>query len=287
MSDIDADNSGMNKKAARHGRMNNEYFGSPFTCDPKCKADKSKPIHLKSEKIAKKGSEDSETSVNSNDRMIQIIDISVYRQVKEIRESFEDIDEIEKIYTRGAEKNLLTAQKMKIKFKKSNTTCTNKDINKSPTKKFVSGADNWKNLKKSYADAAKTRQKYKNDKEVFISQSHDQTYQHKDKRIVEDEDKEDFNQHPFFLKFKEQIINTICQVKEKLFKTESLISSTSKQISEIVTAQQALKCDKAHSILVNKLKKKKNIEEIDMQVKRKKVNVKVNQSPLMKIQNCR
>ncbi|GBB98640.1 hypothetical protein RclHR1_32890003 [Rhizophagus clarus] len=36
-------------------------------------------------------------------------------------------------------------------------TCNNKNINKPPSKKFVSGADNWKNLKKSYADAAKCK----------------------------------------------------------------------------------------------------------------------------------
>ncbi|GBB96475.1 hypothetical protein RclHR1_27630001 [Rhizophagus clarus] len=36
-------------------------------------------------------------------------------------------------------------------------TCNNKNINKPPGKKFVSGANNWKNLKKSYADAAKSK----------------------------------------------------------------------------------------------------------------------------------
>ena len=40
--------------------------------------------------------------------------------------------------------------------------CTNKDINKSSSKKFVSGADNWKNLKKSYAEATKSKQKPRN-----------------------------------------------------------------------------------------------------------------------------
>ncbi|RGB26286.1 hypothetical protein C1646_770608 [Rhizophagus diaphanus] len=171
----------------------------------------------------------------------------------------------------SSEKDLLAVQKMKIEFKKGNTSarqlywskeedricnicgnpdhmakeCNNKDINKSPTKKFVSRADNWKNLKKSYADVAKTKQKHKNEKGNVKSQLRDFLHQ----------------QH---------IINTIRQVEEKLSKTESLIGSTSKQINEIITAQQAIKCDKAHPVLTAVSKKKKDNKEIDTQAKKKK-----------------
>jgi hypothetical protein len=133
--------------------------------------------------------------------------------------------------------------------------CTNKDINKSQSKRFVSGADNWKNLKKSYADVAKSKQKTNsksNDKIPPRSRDHERN---KNKKQFEEEDAEDFNQHPAFLKFKEQIINTMRKVEEKLLKMESLIGDTSKQIGDVVTAQQALKCDKAHPVSVNKKKK--------------------------------
>ncbi|CAG8507126.1 10025_t:CDS:2 [Rhizophagus irregularis] len=73
-----------------------------------------------------------------------------------------------------------------------------------------------------------------------------------------DGDSEDFNNHPNFLKFKEQIINTMRKVEEKLLKMESLIGDTRKQISEVVTVQQAFKCDKNHKmhpVLISKKKK--------------------------------
>ncbi|EXX63038.1 hypothetical protein GLOIN_2v1885182 [Rhizophagus irregularis DAOM 181602=DAOM 197198] len=78
--------------------------------------------------------------------------------------------------------DLVVARQMNIEFKKGNAgtrqlywskeedricnicgnpthmakDCTNKDINKSHSKLFVSGTDNWKNLKKSYADVVIT-----------------------------------------------------------------------------------------------------------------------------------
>ncbi|PKY63255.1 hypothetical protein RhiirA4_491565, partial [Rhizophagus irregularis] len=138
--------------------------------------------------------------------------------------------------------------------------CTNKDINKSSSKRFISGADNWKNLKKSYADAAKSKQKTRNNSSKSNnntpSGSRDQGRTQKNHHV--EEDGEDFNQHPSFLKFKEQIINTMRKVEEKLLKMESLIGSTSKQINEVVMAQQAIKCDKAHPVLIKNKKKQQS-----------------------------
>ncbi|GBC31176.1 hypothetical protein GLOIN_2v1786507 [Rhizophagus irregularis DAOM 181602=DAOM 197198] len=88
----------------------------------------------------------------------------------------------------SSQDDLVAARQMKIEFKKGNAgtrqlywskeedricnicgnpthmakDCTNKDINKSQSKRFVSGADNWKNLKKSYADVTKSKQKPRN-----------------------------------------------------------------------------------------------------------------------------
>ncbi|CAB4430191.1 unnamed protein product [Rhizophagus irregularis] len=294
---------------------------------------KLQPIPLKPEKVVSTNNKDGDTSQNSNNRIIQVIDIPAFRQVREIRDSFEDLGEIEKIYTRGAglyqeerEKrkqfslrlsglhyqtsgydlkevmtqckgktcfipaimirgkyqrcryayihfssrdNMVAAKQMNIEFKKGNAgvrklywskeddricnicgnpthmakDCTNKDINKSSSKKFISGADNWKNLKKSYADAAKLKQKPRNNisksNNNHPSGSRDQGRTQKNHHI--EEDGEDFNQHPSFLKFKEQIISTMRKVEEKLLKMETLIGNTSKQIGEVVTAQQAIK----------------------------------------------
>ncbi|POG63871.1 hypothetical protein GLOIN_2v1783570 [Rhizophagus irregularis DAOM 181602=DAOM 197198] len=175
--------------------------------------------------------------------------------------------------------DLLAARQMNIEFKKGNAgtrqlywskeedricnicsnpthmakDCTNKDINKSHSKRFVNGADNWKNLKKSYADAAKSKQKPRNSSKSnknIPSGLRDQGKARSNHNNDED-DNEDFNNHPMFLKFKEQIINSIRKVEDKLLNMESLISDTGKQIGEVVTAQQALKCDKAHPVLVN------------------------------------
>ncbi|CAB5357617.1 unnamed protein product [Rhizophagus irregularis] len=352
----------------------------------------------KPEKVATTNDKDSDTSQNSNNRTIQVIDIPAFRQVREIRESFEDLGEIEKIYTRGAglyqvafitykdatsidyfkeqwsyhinkdivrvlplllskeerEKrkqfslrlsglhyqtsgydlkevmtqckgktcfipavmirgkyqrcryayihfssrdDLVAARQMNIEFKKGNAgtrqlywskeedricnicgnpthmakDCTNKDINKSHSKRFVSGADNWKNLKKSYADAAKSKQKPRNNSKSnnnIPSGSRDQG-RPRSNHDNNDDDSDDFNNHPMFLKFKEQIINTIRKVEDKLLNMESLISDTGKQIGEVVTAQQALKCDKAHPVPVSK-KKKNQQSDNNTEVKAKR-----------------
>ncbi|CAB5348986.1 unnamed protein product [Rhizophagus irregularis] len=111
-------------------------------------------------------------------------------------------------------------------------------------------------FKKSYADAAKSKQNSRNNSKFnknIPSGSRDQGRPRSNHDNNED-DSDDFNNHPMFLKFKEQIINTIRKVEDKLLNMESLISDTGKQIGEVVTAQQALKCDKAHPVSINKKK---------------------------------
>ncbi|GET58278.1 hypothetical protein GLOIN_2v1783570 [Rhizophagus irregularis DAOM 181602=DAOM 197198] len=108
--------------------------------------------------------------------------------------------------------------------------CTNKDINKSHSKRNNSKFN--KNIPSGSRDQGRPRSNHDNN----------------------DDDSDDFNNHPMFLKFKEQIINTIRKVEDKLLNMESLISDTGKQIGEVVTAQQALKCDKAHPVPINKKK---------------------------------
>ncbi|CAB5321481.1 unnamed protein product [Rhizophagus irregularis] len=188
----------------------------------------------------------------------------------------------------SSQDDLVAARQMKIEFKKGNAgtrqlywskeedricnicgnpthmakDCTNKDINKSQSKRFVSGADNWKNLKKSYADAAKSKQKPRNSSKSnnnIPSGSRD-LGKARSNHDNDDDDSEDFNNHPMFLKFKEQIISTIRKVEDKMLKMESLIGDTGKQISEVVTAQQALKCDKAHPVPTST--KKKNQQSV-------------------------
>ncbi|CAB4442732.1 unnamed protein product [Rhizophagus irregularis] len=123
--------------------------------------------------------------------------------------------------------------------------CTNKDINKSSSKKNNSSKSNNNNP----------------------SGSRDQGRNQKNHNIEEDD--EDFNQHPSFLKFKEQIINTMRKVEEKLLKMESLIGDTSKQIGEVVTAQQAIKCDKAHPVSISKKKKQQAEPNVEGKAKRR------------------
>ncbi|PKC67709.1 hypothetical protein RhiirA1_458107 [Rhizophagus irregularis] len=94
-------------------------------------------------------------------------------------------------------------------------------------------------LEKSYAEAAKSKQKPRNS--FNSNNNNNPSGSHDWKRVrgninnTADGDSEDFNNHPNFLKFKEQIINTMRKVEEKLLKMESLIGDTSKQISEVVT----------------------------------------------------
>ncbi|PKY53897.1 hypothetical protein RhiirA4_426377 [Rhizophagus irregularis] len=193
--------------------------------------------------------------------------------------------------------DLVAARQMNIEFKKGNAgvrklywskeddricnicgnpmhmakDCNNKDINKSTSKKFVSGADNWKNLKKSYAEAAKSRQKPKNNSKSNMHksfESRDQGRNAKNNNSIEEDD-DDFNQHPSFLKFKEQIVNTMRKVEERLLKMESLIGDTDKQINEIVTTQQAIKCDKAHPVSIQKKKKQQSEPNVEGNAKRR------------------
>ncbi|CAB5389067.1 unnamed protein product [Rhizophagus irregularis] len=63
---------------------------------------KLQPIPSKPVKVVNTDEKNNDNLQNSNGRTIQVIDISAYKQVREIRESFEDLGEIEKIYTRGA-----------------------------------------------------------------------------------------------------------------------------------------------------------------------------------------
>ncbi|PKY35928.1 hypothetical protein RhiirB3_457530, partial [Rhizophagus irregularis] len=121
--------------------------------------------------------------------------------------------------------------------------CTNKDINKSQSKRFP-----------------KNNAKFNNNNSNIPSGSRDQ------RRIQSSNDDadndEDFNNNPIFLKFKEQIINTIRKVEDKLLNMESLISDTGKQIGEFMTAQQALKYDKAHPIPTSKKKKNQQSDSV-------------------------
>ncbi|GBC16701.2 hypothetical protein GLOIN_2v1784769 [Rhizophagus irregularis DAOM 181602=DAOM 197198] len=117
-------------------------------------------------------------------------------------------------------------------------------------------------LEKSYAETAKSKQKPRNsfnsNNNNNPSGSHDRERVQGNINNTADGDSEDFNNHPNFLKFKEQIINTMRKVEEKLLKMESLIGDTRKQISEVVTVQQAFKCDKNHKmhpVLISKKKK--------------------------------
>ncbi|PKB93357.1 hypothetical protein RhiirA5_441511, partial [Rhizophagus irregularis] len=63
---------------------------------------KLQPIPSKPVKVVNTDEKNNDNLQNSNGHTIQVIDISAYKQVREIRESFEDLGEIEKIYTRGA-----------------------------------------------------------------------------------------------------------------------------------------------------------------------------------------
>uniref|UniRef100_U9SSH9 Uncharacterized protein n=1 Tax=Rhizophagus irregularis (strain DAOM 181602 / DAOM 197198 / MUCL 43194) TaxID=747089 RepID=U9SSH9_RHIID len=122
-------------------------------------------------------------------------------------------------------------------------------------------------LEKSYAETAKSKQKPRNsfnsNNNNNPSGSHDRERVQGNINNTADGDSEDFNNHPNFLKFKEQIISTIRKVEDKMLKMESLIGDTGKQISEVVTAQQALKCDKNHKmhpVLIST--KKKNQQSV-------------------------
>ncbi|GBB97588.1 hypothetical protein RclHR1_30040002 [Rhizophagus clarus] len=133
-------------------------------------------------------------------------------------------------------------------------TCNNKNINKSPGKKFVSGADNWKNLKKSYADAAKSKGANKSARPSRSTQQKrlDRDTQHSEEM---DEDESCFDQDPAILRFKETILNSLRQLETKIMNISSTLESTDKQIAAIVTAQKALHIEKG-SKLEGTMKKK-------------------------------
>ncbi|GET57257.1 hypothetical protein GLOIN_2v1885182 [Rhizophagus irregularis DAOM 181602=DAOM 197198] len=179
---------------------------------------KLQPTPLKPEKVATTNDKDSDTSQNSNNRTIQVIDIPAFRQVREIRESFEDLGEIEKIYTRGAG----LYQVAFITYKDATSIDYLKEqwsyhINKDIVRVLP--------LLLSKEEREKRKQF-----SLRLSGLHYQT-------------------SGYDLK-EEQIINTIRKVEDKLLNMESLISDTGKQIGEVVTTQQALKCDKAHPVPV-------------------------------------
>ncbi|GES90953.1 hypothetical protein GLOIN_2v1786507 [Rhizophagus clarus] len=133
-------------------------------------------------------------------------------------------------------------------------TCNNKNINKPPGKKFVSGADNWKNLKKSYADAAKSKGTNKSARPSCSTQQQriDRTTQQHEEM---DEDEPCFDQDPAILHFKETILNSLRQLEIKIMNISSTLESTDKQIAVIVTAQKALHIEKG-SKLEGTMKKK-------------------------------
>ncbi|CAB4411760.1 unnamed protein product [Rhizophagus irregularis] len=50
---------------------------------------------------------------------------------------------------------------------------------------------------------------------------------------------------------------------------ETLIGNTNKQIGEVVTAQQAIKCDKAHPVSISKKKKQQSEPNVEGNAKRR------------------
>ena len=144
--------------------------------------------------------------------------------------------------------------------------CDKKDVNKSNSKRFISGADNWKNLKKSYADAAKSKQKQAS--KGASSKSRDFTKKSNSSNSNQVED--DINQHPALVKFKEGIINQIRKLEEKMSKMESIMSNTDKQIHDVMNTQKALKCDKAHPVISTTKKGRNNDGDKKQQESQKK-----------------
>ncbi|POG69441.1 hypothetical protein GLOIN_2v1777011 [Rhizophagus irregularis DAOM 181602=DAOM 197198] len=255
---------------------------------------KLQPIPSKPVKVVNTDEKNNDNLQNSNGRTIQVIDISAYKQVREIRESFEDLGKIEKIYTRGAG----LYQVAFITYKDANSISyfneqwsyhINKDIvrvlplllskeEREKRKQFslrLSGLHyqtsgyNLKEVmtqckgKTCFIPAVMIRGKYQRCRYAYIHFSSREDLMAARQMNIEFKKGNagarklywNFNNHPMFLKFKEQIINTIRKVEDKLCKMESLINDTGKQISEVVTAQQALKCDKAHPIPSSKKKK--------------------------------
>ncbi|GBB91700.1 hypothetical protein RclHR1_19050011 [Rhizophagus clarus] len=143
------------------------------------------------------------------------------------------------------------ALQLLINFKKGNmdspATCNNKNINKPPGKKFVSSADNWKNLKKSYTDAAKSKGTNKSARPSRSTQQKrlDRDTQHSEEM---DEDEPCFDQDSAILRFKETILNSLRQLEKKIMNISLTLESTDKQIAAIVTAQKALHIEKGFKL---------------------------------------
>ncbi|CAB5350295.1 unnamed protein product [Rhizophagus irregularis] len=150
--------------------------------------------------------------------------------------------------------DLVAARQMKIEFKKGNAGVHQLYWSKEE--------DRICNI----CDAAKSKQKPKNNAKFNNNNSNIPSGSRDQRRIQSSNDDadndEDFNNNPIFLKFKEQIINTIRKVEDKLLNMESLISDTGKQIGEFMTAQQALKYDKAHPIPTSKKKKNQQSDSV-------------------------
>jgi hypothetical protein len=149
--------------------------------------------------------------------------------------------------------------------------CTNKEINKGNSKKFVSGADNWKNLKKSYAEVAKTKS---NKNSTYKSRDYNRgrnnnnnnnNRNNRNHNNIEAED-EDFNQHPTFIKFKNDIINNMRKIEEKLMNMETIMKNTDQQIAEIVTTQKVIRCEKVNAPPLPSKKKSNKKDQPQSQV---------------------
>jgi hypothetical protein len=149
--------------------------------------------------------------------------------------------------------------------------CTNKEINKGNSKKFVSGADNWENLKKSFAEIVKSKSS-KN----FTSKSHDHNRgrnnnnnnnnkNNRNHNNIEAED-EDFNQYPTFIKFKNDIINNMRKIEEKLMNMETIMKNTDQQIAEIVTTQKVIRCEKVNAPPLPSKKKSNKKDQLQSQI---------------------
>ncbi|GBB95393.1 hypothetical protein RclHR1_25250001 [Rhizophagus clarus] len=150
--------------------------------------------------------------------------------------------------------------------------CDNKDINKSPNKKFVSGAENWKNLKKSYADAVKPGGSKKGS--GVNPTSCPSKRNEKPNRTQEADPAEDFNNNPAFAQFKEYIINSIRKLQENMEKTDALMAKTDQRILDLSNTQKAIQCNLTHAqtSLTQKHKPKKTPNQDIIQPQQKRVH---------------
>ncbi|GBC02524.1 hypothetical protein RclHR1_04670002 [Rhizophagus clarus] len=126
--------------------------------------------------------------------------------------------------------------------------CNNKTINKPSGKKFVSGADNWKNLKKSYADTAKSKGANKSSRPSRSVQQKRPDYEMQHSEEM-DKDKPYFDQDSAILKFKKTILDSLHKLETKIMNISFTLESTDKQIAAISSSStspdQAKKCIKS------------------------------------------